>query len=158
VSRTADVAALEKKLDAVLERLLRDSHGSRCTVRIDDTARGWHVDYVCGEAVLPGVKSLRGDGSIDQRAAGTVKWMAREKRNLVQPDLTGSPDPAPPPALMSVYAAQAQMLGPLLTGDGHLAGWISVHYIGGTHEFSAAELRALDRAREEIVRLAGIGS
>ena len=104
------------------------------------------------------MKSLRGDGSIDQRAAATVEWMAKHRRNLVQPDLTDAPDPAPPPALMSAYAAQAQMLGPLLASDGYLSGWISVHYVDGTHAFTAEEERALDRARAEVSRLTGIGA
>lgn len=158
MEKPAEVAGLEKKLDDVLATLLRASHGSRSTLRIDDPARGWNVDFICAEAVQPGVKSLRGDGSINQRAAATVQWMVTHKRNLVQPDLTGKPDPAPPPALMSAYAAKAQMLGPLLAKDGYLSGWISVHYVDGTHAFTADEERALDRARAEVSRLTGIGS
>jgi maleate isomerase len=158
MAKTAEVAALEKQLDDVLAALLRASHGSRCTLRIDDPARDWNVDFVCAEALQPGVKSLRGDGSIDQRAADTVKWMAVQKRNLVQPDLTNNPDPAPPPALMSAYAAKAQLLGPLLAKDAYLAGWISVHYVDGTHAITPDEERAMDRARAEVARLTGIGS
>lgn len=158
MEKPAEVAGLEKKLDDVLATLLRASHGSRSTLRIDDPARGWNVDFICAEAVQPGVKSLRGDGSINQRAAATVQWMVTHKRNLVQPDLTGNPDPAPPPALMSAYAAKAQMLGPLLAKDGYLSGWISVHYVDGTHAFTADEERALDRARAEVSRLTGIVS
>ncbi|MDB5856666.1 MAG: hypothetical protein JWQ76_355 [Ramlibacter sp.] len=158
MEKVPEVAALEKKLDDVLFALLRASHGSRSTLRIDDAARGWHVDFICAEALLPGVKSLRGDGSIDQRAAATVKWMAVEKRNLVQPDLTGSPVPPPPPALMSAYAAKAQMLAPLFAKDGSLSGWISVHYVDGTHAFTADEERALDQAASAVARLTGIGA
>jgi maleate isomerase len=158
MGKSAEVAGLEKQLDGVLATLLRESHGSRCTLRIDDPARDWNVDFVCAEALQPGVKSLRGDGSIDQRAAETVKWMAVHKRNLVQPDLTSNPDPAPPPALMSAYAAKAQLLGPLLAQDGYLAGWISVHYVDGTHAITPEEERAMDRARAEVARLTGIGS
>jgi maleate isomerase len=158
MKKSSEVSALETKLDDVLTTLLRDSRGSRCTLRIDDQARGWHVDFICAEAVRPGVKSLRGDGSIDQRAAATVAWMAAQKRNLVQPDLTGSPVPAPPPALMSAYAAKAQMLAPLFAKDGSLSGWISVHYVEGTHAFTADEQAALDHAASEVRRLTGIGS
>ena len=156
--KSDDVAELEKKLDAVLAALLRESGGSRCTLRIDDSARTWNVNFVCAEAVQPGVKSLRGDGSIDQRGAPTVKWMAANKRNLLQGDLSNNPNPAPPPALLSVYAAKAQMLGPLFANDGYLAGWISVHYVNGTHVFSASDENALDRARADVALLTGIGS
>lgn len=154
----AAVAALEKKLDAVLAELLATSHGSRCTLRIDDAERGWSVQQICAEALAPGVKSLRGDGSIDQRAADTVAWMVKHKANLIQPNLVDNPIPAPPPALMSAYAAKAQMLGPLLEKDGYLTGWISVHYVDGFHTFTADEERALDRARVEVARLTGIGA
>ena len=158
MEKSAEVTALEHALDGVLATLLRDTHGSRSTLRIDDPARGWNVNFVCAEAVQPGVKSLRADGSIDQRAADTVKWMVLHKRNLVQPDLTNNPVPAPPPALLGVYAAKAQLLGPLLAKDGYLAGWISVHYVGGTHAITPDEERAMDHARSEVARLTGIGS
>jgi maleate isomerase len=153
-----EVTMLETKLDDVLARLLRATGGSRSTLRIDDPARGWNVDFVCAEAVNPGVKSLRGDGSIDQRAADTVKWMVQHRRNLVQPDLTRSPVPAPPAALMSAYAAKAQLLGPLLAKDGHLSGWISVHYVESTHAITPDQEQAMDRARAEVALLTGIGS
>jgi maleate isomerase len=154
----AAVATLEKKLDAVLESLLRDSHGSRCTLRIDDAARGWSVQLVCAEALAPGVKTLRGEGGINQRAAATVAWMVQHKRNLVQPDLLHNPDPAPPAALIQAYAAHAQMLSPLHAKDGYLQGWISVHYVGATHPFTPEEIAALDRARGEVMALTGIGA
>lgn len=158
MEKPAEVAELEKELDDVLATLLRASHGSRSTLRIDDPARGWNVEFICAEAIQPGVKSLRGDGSINQRATATAQWMVTHKRNLVQPDLTGNPDPAPPLALMSAYAAKAQMVGPLLAKDGQLNGWISVHYVDGAHAITADEERALDRARAEVSRLTGIGS
>jgi maleate isomerase len=151
------VRELETKLDGVLDRLLLESRGSRVTLRVDDPGRGWGVDFVCAEAVHPGVKSLKGDGSIDQRAAATVKWMEANRRNLVQPDLTGSPDPAPPAALMSSYAAKAQMLAPLFDTTGQLQGWISVHYLE-KHDFSDADIGALDGAAAKVRQLTGIGA
>ena len=156
MAKSDEVLDLEKKLDAVLAALLRESGGSRSTLRIDDRAREWNVNFVCAEALKPGVKSLRGDGSIDQRGAPTVKWMAANKRNLLQGDLSNNPSPAPPPALLAVYAAKAQMLGPLFAHDGYLSGWISVHYVDGTHEFTDAEIAALDRAATEVRRLTSI--
>lgn len=157
MAKDDNVSELEKKLDAVLETLLRASGGSRSTLRIDDRARGWNVNFLCAEALKPGVKSLRGDGSIDQRAAATVKWMAANKRNLLQSDLSNNPNPAPPPALLGAYAAKAQMLEPLFAHDGYLSGWISVHYVDGPHVFSASDENALDRARADVARLTGIG-
>jgi hypothetical protein len=155
--RDEAVAKLEAELDRVLTTLVVEANGSRTTLRIDDPSRGWGVDFVCAEGLKPGVKSLRGDGSIDQRAAATVKWMETHRKNLVQPDIINNPDPAPPPALMSAYAAKAQMLAPLFNKAGYLQGWISVHYVDGTHTFTEAEIAALDRAKIETARLTGIG-
>ncbi len=151
-----DTAGLARELDTVLAELLRAAEGSRCTLRIDDAAHDWKVDYIAAEAVQPGVKSLRGEGSIDQRAADTVKWLAKEGRNLVQPDLVNAPDPAPPAALMSAYAATAQMLAPLHAENGYLQGWISVHFVGGTRDWTPAQIAALDRARTTIAGLLGL--
>lgn len=151
-----DTVRLAAELDAVLAELLQAAAGSRCTLRIDDAAHDWNVDYVAAEALQPGVKSLRGEGSIDQRGADTVKWLARESRNLVQPDLVNAPDPAPPPALMTAYAATAQMLAPLLADSGHLQGWISVHFVGGQRDWTPAQVAALDRARTSIAGLLGL--
>ena len=159
MTKSNEVLELEKKLDAVLAALVRDSGGSRSTLRIDDPARGWEVNFVCAESVQPGVKSLRGDGGINQRGAATVSWMVANKRNLLQDDFAKKDlDPAPPAALSAVYAAKAQMLGPLFARDGYLSGWISVHYVDGPHPFSAGDEQALDRARAEVMRLTGIGS
>src|SRR4051794_14453783 len=158
MAKTEEVSRLEKELDAVLAKLLAACGGSRSTLRIDDRERGWNVDFVCAEALKPGVKSLRGEGSINQRGAPTVNWMVANKRNLLQRDLLDNPNPAPPPALLSVYAAKAQMLGPLLGKDAYLNGWISVHYTDGAHDFSDADEKALNDARAEVARLTGIGS
>src|SRR5215831_5086194 len=68
------VAKLESELDRVLTILVANAHGSRTTLRIDDPDRNWNVNFICAEGLAPGAKSLRGDGSIDQRAAATVKW------------------------------------------------------------------------------------
>jgi hypothetical protein len=158
VAKSAEVVELEKKLDAVLAKLLAEVGGGRSTLRIDDAAREWEVNFVCAEALTPAAESMRGNGSINQRASATVAWMEQHRKNLIQPDLTDNPDPAPPPALMSAYKATGQMLGPLFGKDGYLHGWISVHYLSKPSPISDADSAAMDRAREEVKRLTGIGS
>lgn len=150
---TAETDALAKHLDAALEALRQAADGSRCTLRFDDAARGWAVDFIVAEALAPGIKSLRGDGSINQRAAATVIWLQQERRLLIQPDLTGDVEPAPPPALLSAYAATAQMLAPLLDDSGFLRGWISVHYVGGPRNLDAGRQGALAEARSRIAAM-----
>jgi maleate isomerase len=137
-------AELAKTLDAVLLELLRETGASRTTLRLDSPKHEVGVDDVIAEATAPGIKSLRGQTSIDQRAQATVKWMDRERRLLVQNHLVDV-DPAPPEALKTVYGTKAQMLAPLIRG-GHLQGWISVHYNPGPREWSAADQAALEKA------------
>ncbi|WP_158746261.1 hypothetical protein [Acidisphaera sp. L21] len=152
-----DTAQLAHSLDAILVKLLAEVHGSRATLRLDDPARGWQVAFVCAEALSPGVASMRGDGSINQRAASTAQWIGTNKRNLLQPDLLDNPQPAPPAALLQAYGAKAQMLGPLLDDTGYLAGWISIHYVDGPHALSQLDSAAMDRARAQVAHLVGLG-
>lgn len=158
MAKSPEVAELEASLDAVLAKLMAKVQGSRSTLRIDDPARGWEVNFVCAEALSPGAESMRTNGSINQRAAATVAWMIANRKNLLQGDLTDNPDPPPPPALMSAYKATGQMLGPLFAKDGFLAGWISVHYIGNHRPLTDADSQAMDSARAEVMRLTGIGA
>jgi len=97
------------------------------------------------------VQSLRGQTAIDQRAAGSIRWLDANKRPLVQGDLQGSVDPAPPPELMSVFRVTAQMLGPVVRG-GNLTGWISVHVEKGVRRWTEIEVKALERALESVQR------
>jgi maleate isomerase len=156
MSKPDAVVNVEAELDRVLAALLEASHGSRATLRIDDAARGWNVDFICAQALKPGVKSLRGEGSLPQRASPTVAWMVNNRRNLLQGDLLNKPDPAPPAALMGVYSAKAQMLTPLFNSLRELQGWISVHYVDAARDFTADEIAALDHAGAEVKRLTGI--
>jgi maleate isomerase len=137
-------AGLAAALDAVLLALLNETAASRTTLRLDSATHGVHVDDVIAEAKAPGVKSLRGQTSIDQRAQATVKWLERERRILVQNHLENV-DPAPPAALKTVYETKAQMLAPLFR-EGVLQGWISVHYNPGPREWTAADQAALEKA------------
>lgn len=150
-----DTKKVEKQLDGVLASLMSEADGSRSTLRYDDAGRGWSVQIPCAEALTPVAKSLKGDGSINQRAAATVKWLEKHRRILVQPDLSNS-EPAAPPALIALYGVGAQMLGPLFRQDGHLQGWISVHYIGGPHPITERAVAAMERALGEVADIVGL--
>jgi len=138
------------RLDAILTALRQSVGAARVTLRLDDDRRQLSVADVTAEAVAPGVASLRGQTSIDQRAAGTIHWLEAHRRVLVQEDLRGA-DPAPPAALVTVYGATAQMLGPVIRG-GHLVGWVSVHHTGGPRRWSASDVVALERAVHAVHR------
>src|SRR5260370_42180421 len=110
-------AELTARLGAILATL-RDATGAeRVTFRVDLPERGIHCNDVAAEAIAPGVKSLRGQTAIDQRAAGSIRWLDAEKRPLVQDDLTRPVDPPPPPQLMSAFGVTEQILGTVVRGD-----------------------------------------
>lgn len=156
MSATTDTTALERQLDAVMATLLAESGASRTTLRIDDEARGWRTPLVCAEAVRPGVRAMRGDGSINPRAAATAQWMLANRRMLIQPDVFAGPTPPPPPELTTGYATRAQMVAPLFNAGGELQGYISVHYAGTCEAFTPEQIGALQRAEAEVRRLTGI--
>jgi maleate isomerase len=143
-SRGQSTETVVARLEAILQQLRDQVMASRVTLRLDAPGRGFHVDDVAAEALTAGVRSLRRQTSIDQRAAGTIRWLERERRVLVQDDLRGV-DPAPPPELVALYGTTAQMLGPLVRG-GALVGWISVHYNDGPRRWTPADVAALERA------------
>jgi maleate isomerase len=138
------------RLEAILQQLRDRVMASRVTLRLDAPGRGFHVDDVAAEALTTGVRSLRRQTSIDQRAAGTIRWLERERRVLVQDDLRGV-EPAPPPELVELYGTTAQMLGPLVR-DRALIGWMSVHYNDGPRRWTPADIAALETAITAVHR------
>ena len=142
---------LKARLDAIVADLREATGAARVTFRVDLPERGIDANDVAAEAVAPGVTSLRGQTVIDQRAAGSIRWLDAHKRPLVQTDLRGTVEPAPPPQLMSVFGVTAQMLGPVVRGD-RLTGWISVHAEGGPRRWTESDAKALDAAVEGVQR------
>jgi maleate isomerase len=147
--RTAPV--MSQQFDALLDQLLRATGSSRTTLRLDWPELGFYVDDVAGEALVPGEKSLRGQTGINQRAVATVQWLDRERRSLIQDDFTTT-DVPPPPALIEVYGAWAQMLAPVIRNDA-LQGWVSVHYTGSAHHWSHANVEAIETAARRVREL-----
>ena len=140
---------LRARLGEILAALRDATRAGRVTFRVDLPERGLHCNDVAAEALAPGVKSLRGQTAIDQRAAGSIRWLDDSKRPLVQNDLRGHVEPAPPPELMSIFGVTAQMLGPVVRG-GALTGWISVHVEGGPRQWAEADVRALESAIDRV--------
>jgi GAF domain-containing protein len=134
----------------ILDDLLAATNASRTTLRLDWPEWGLHVDDVAAEARRPGVASLAGQTSIDQRRAETVRWLERELHPLVQDDCSTA-EHAPPRELVELYGVRAQMLGPVVR-DGHLVGWVSVHENGSTRRWTDEDFVALTSATAEIDR------
>ena len=140
--------ALVLILDRIVEDLLASTHASRTTLRVDVVEHSFHVNLPAAEALSAGAKSLKAEGSLDQRAAETVKWLERERRLLVQNDVY-TDGPSPPQALIDIYGTRAQMLGPLFV-EGQLSGWISVHQNGSARDWSDEDTAALTHAVNEV--------
>ncbi|KAK9243748.1 hypothetical protein V1506DRAFT_367497 [Lipomyces tetrasporus] len=139
------------KINLVLAKLLESCHASRTTFRLDLPERNCHVDTVCAEACAPGIRQLKLDSSLNQRALKTVQWLETSGRILVQGDCENAEVP-PPKALMGVYGVKAQMLAPLFQGD-NLIAWISVHYVPSKREWTETEIQALSSSMEEVKKL-----
>ena len=141
---------LRKRFDAILADLLTTTGASRTTLRLDDARYGFHIDDVVAEALAPGENSLRGQTSINQRAAATARWVERNRRLLVQSDLSTG-EPRAPDALIKLYRVRAQMLAPV-ERQGRLDGWISVHEARGPRSWSERDQTALEKAVDQVLR------
>jgi maleate isomerase len=144
---------LRETFDAILSELIKTIGASRTTLRLDDARYGFHIDDVVAEAVAPGEKSLRGQTSINQRAAATAQWVEKNRRLLVQGDLSVG-EPRAPDALIKLYGVRAQMLAPV-ERQGRLDGWISVHEARGPRNWTEQDQTALRKAAADVLRALG---
>lgn len=138
-------------LDTILSELLTATGASRTTIRLDIPELNIDVDDVYAEATNPGVASLRLDSSLNQRSLATVQWLDKHKKLLIQEDCVNAEVP-PPQALIGVYGVKAQVLGPLIWED-RLVGWISVHHIPETREWTTRDIDAMTVAMDKAKRL-----
>ena len=141
-----DTGTMRLRFQDALEDLRSATGADRTTLRVDLPDHDLRVDLTAGEAVAPGVRSIRHDDSLDQRRLNTVEWLERHRRPLVQPHFRA--DPTPPEALVSVYGVNAQMLTPIERGAG-MAGWLSVHSLR-EREWSEADQDALTVATRRV--------
>ncbi|MGW5420933.1 maleate cis-trans isomerase family protein [Streptomyces sp. NPDC003943] len=129
---------------------LREAIGAdRTTLRLDLPAHGLHVDLTAGEALGPGVRSIRRDAGLDQRRLNTVEWLEEHRIPLVQPHFRG--DPRPPQALIDVYGVRAQLLSPVVRGA-DMRGWISAHSLT-EREWDAADQAVMAAAIDRVHQL-----
>lgn len=140
---------LRAELQAVCEELLGATGADRTTLRVDVPAHDLQVNLTAAEALRPGVRPIRREGSLDQRRLNTVEWLEANRTDLVQPHFHG--DPQPPQALIDVYGVRAQMLGPVQCGA-EMTGWLSVHSLT-ERPWSEQDIAALDLARARVERI-----
>lgn len=132
-------------VQTIIEELHAATGASRTTLRLDRPGEDFPV---AAEALAPGIHSIAGDTTFGIRGSGTVDYMEREQKILIQPDLLGV-EPAPAPELLERYGTRSQMLAPLVRG-GRLVGIVSVHYNVGPREWTPDEVGTLERAVERL--------
>ena len=138
---------LRADLQLLSEHLLVGTGADRVTVRIDLGQFDINVELAIAEAVLPGVKRIGQDSSINQRSLSTVKWLEKFRSTLVQDSFDAGP--WPPAALQNIYGVKAQMLAPLELA-GTLIGWVSVHSLA-ERQWSVADQLALKTAAAQAL-------
>jgi maleate isomerase len=135
---------LVRNFAAILQQLLEATRASRTTLRLDVPERGWQVNGVVAEALAPGVKSIAGETSLQQRKSQTAGYMEKNRTILVQNDCEKA-DPSPPKELMAIYGTKAQMVAPVVRGA-DMVGWVSVHDNPSPREWSREDVAALESA------------
>jgi maleate isomerase len=129
------------RLERVLEDLREATAASRVTLRLDTPGE---VFPVAGEALAPGIRSIRDATEIDLRAARTFQYLEERKEILIQDDCAQG-DYQAPRELIQLYGVKAQMLAPVVRDD-RLAGIVSVHYAPAVRSWSATDIAALEDA------------
>lgn len=149
---TTNQIKLRAQLQEIVDALLRETDASRTTLRINLSVLGADTTRPFVEARRADVGSLLGKARTNQAAVGTVQFLKRERRLLIQPDTQNTnPGEEPPQALIDEYGTLAQMLGGIYR-DGELIGWLSVHENRGTRAWTEREAAALSTAVERVTR------
>ncbi len=151
VSVMFDLARDERAGDsyqAITDELLVTTRGSRTTIRLD---RPGGVYPAVAESLAPGVKSIAGVEVPGLREAATMRRLVETLEPYVQDDLLDT-DVPPPPALIEVYGARAQMLAPIVR-RGDLAGLVSVHVGPDPRRWTDDDLAAIKGAANRATAL-----
>ena len=144
---------MDERYQQIADGLLRATGGSRATIRLE---RPGETLPVVAEALAPGIPSIQGPNSIDLRAAPTVRYLTETLGTLIQDDLLAA-ETAPPPELIKLYGARAQMLAAVPV-DGALAAIVSVHYSPGPRHWTEAEVAAIEAAAARVGEIIRAGA
>ena len=143
---------LREQFQVIVDDLLRETDSSRITLRLNLPKLGADTTMPIVEARQPGIGSLLGRVRDNQQVSGTVRYMQRNRKLLIQSDTKNTePGEEPPAALISDYGTLAQMLGGIWQ-DGTLIGWLSVHENRATRAWTAAEAASLSAAVDRVTK------
>lgn len=146
-----DIPGLRARLTDVLARLVHDTGACGATLRIDDVRRHWSVEIPCAEFVAQGALPPE---SGHQRSSPIARWLERNRCVLD----TSAPS-AESGSLESLHPNEigdARIVGPILRADGHVLGWISLHFASGSRPTGAPEIDSMARAVDETRSIVGL--
>jgi hypothetical protein len=142
------ITGLNAEMTELLKELLVQTKASRTTIRIDLPNLGLEPSKPFAEAKRPEISSILQQVRTNMDKSGTINFMKREHRILVQDDLLNADSSATPPTeLIQVYGTYAQMLAPVMRGE-KLIAWISVHENTGARHWVDADVQTLQRATD----------
>lgn len=142
---------LKKELQGIVDDLLQQAGLSRTTIRVNVPSLGVDTTRPIVEARMPGVSSLMDKVRTNQDKAGTVNFLKRERRLLLQEDTKNAdPGAVPPAALHDEYGTLAQMLAGMWLND-ELIGWVSAHENRRTRRWTQDEAAMIQRAAERAL-------
>jgi GAF domain-containing protein len=138
------------ELRSILDELLAATHASRVTLRRDDP--GDYVFPVVEESLSPGIRSLRGERTVDIRTQPVTSELM-EGRQVVQDDcLAAFDDPAFHAMLETFGGLAAQIVTPVVVGE-KLEAIVSVHDLGTPRAWTEEEIAAARQAANRVAEL-----
>jgi GAF domain-containing protein len=143
-------AVILTEIDAVLERLLRDTGASRVTLRQD--IPGDYAFPVTHEALAPGVGSLREERTVDLRGQPVPRELAKG-RQVVQPDCRAAFDDPAFQAMLAIYGGLAAQIVTPIFSTGRLTAIVSLHQLGAPRAWNADEVSACTDAAARVTEL-----
>jgi GAF domain-containing protein len=137
------------EIDDVLEQLLAATGASRVTLREDVPNEVFPVTH---EALAEGVPSLEGVATPDM-ARQPVVLEVQQGRQVVQDDCPAASEEPHFRQMLELYGGlRAQIVTPVVR-DGRVVAIVSLHQLGRTRQWSAAEIEVASAAARRVGEL-----
>jgi GAF domain-containing protein len=138
------------ELRSILDELLAATHASRVTLRRDDP--GEYAFPVVEESLSPGIRSLRGERTVDIRTQPVTRELMAG-RQVVQDDCRAAFDDPAFHAMLETYGGLvAQIVTPVVVGE-KLEAIVSVHDLGTPQAWTEEEIAAARQAANRVAEL-----
>ena len=128
----------------LMEQLRHEVKTFRTALRLETPGDTFPV---VAESLGETAETTKGPLPYDLTAVGTVQWLMKEKRILVQHDCYKGPQP--PKELMEVEHVGAQLLGPLFRGD-TLVGIVAAHHADEPRQWTGEDVAAMAHAMDRV--------